>query len=137
MSERNVETVRAVYEQWSEGDFRPSAELFDPHVVLVLSGEFGPDAPDAGAYHGAEAIGAYTRDFLLRPWAQLTMEAEEIVATGDSVLVGVHQSGVGRTSGVPTEMRYFTLWSFRGSRVIRIESFRERADALKAAGLAE
>jgi ketosteroid isomerase-like protein len=48
---------------------------------------------------------------------------------------GVRQRGIGSTSGVPTEMRYFTLWTFRGRRVIRIESFRERAEALEAAGL--
>jgi hypothetical protein len=28
-----------------------------------------------------------------------------------------------------------TLWTFRGRKVIRIESFRQRADALDAAGL--
>ena len=59
------------------------------------------------------------------------------VATGDTVLVNVHQSGVGRASGIQTDMRYFTLWSFRGRKVIRIESFRDRADALEAVGLRE
>jgi len=34
-------------------------------------------------------------------------------------------------------MHYFTLWSFRGATVIRIESFRERSAALEAAGLRE
>ena len=65
------------------------------------------------------------------------MEAEEILAAGDSVVVDVHQRGVGRVSGAPAELRYFTVWSFRGQTVIRIESFRERADALDAAGLRE
>jgi ketosteroid isomerase-like protein len=51
------------------------------------------------------------------------------------VIVSVYQSGVGRTSGVPVELRYFTLWSFRGRKVIRIESFRDRGEALEAAGL--
>jgi ketosteroid isomerase-like protein len=65
------------------------------------------------------------------------MRAEEVLVAGDSVVVTVLQSGVGRTSGVPTELRYFTIWSFRGPKVIRIESFRERGDALEAAGLSE
>ena len=39
--------------------------------------------------------------------------------------------------GVPVELRYFTVWSFRGKNVIRIESFRERDEALEAAGLPE
>jgi ketosteroid isomerase-like protein len=65
------------------------------------------------------------------------MEAEELVEARDTVLVSVRQSGVGRASGVPAELRYFTLWSFRGGKVIRIESFRQRSEALEAAGLSE
>ena len=34
MSQENVEIVRAVYERFSEGDFRASADVLDPHVVL-------------------------------------------------------------------------------------------------------
>ena len=67
----------------------------------------------------------------------LTFEAEEVRAAGDTVLVSVCQRGVGRASGVPIEARYFTLWSFRGPKVIRIESFGDRAEALEAAGLRE
>jgi ketosteroid isomerase-like protein len=137
MSEENVKTVRAIYERFSEGDFHASADVLDPHVVLVLGPEFGPESPGAGTYLGAEAVAAYTRESLLAPWADFAMEAEEIVAAGDSVLVAVHQRGVGRTSGVPAELRYYTLWSFRGGKVIRIQSFRNRGEALEAAGLSE
>lgn len=131
MSEENVDLVRGVYERWSEGDFRASVELFDPHVILVLRPEF----PDAGTYSGPEAIVAYTRG-LLEAWTHFMMEAEEIVPAGDTVVAGVRQRGVGSTSGIPTELRYFMVWTF-GRKVIRIESIRERADALEAAGLSE
>ena len=139
MAQENVELVRGIYKRFSEGDFRASADLLDPHVILVLpkASEWGPEIPESGRYVGAEAVAAYTRDSLLKPWAEFTMEAEEIVAAGDSVLVAVHQRGVGRTSGVPAELRYYTLWSFRGGKVIRIQSFRNRGEALEAAGLSE
>jgi ketosteroid isomerase-like protein len=139
MSQENVEIVRAVYERYSEGDFRASADLLDPHAVLVLAEamDWGPETPELGMYVGAESIAAYTRDYLLGPWANFTMEAEELVEARDTVLVSVRQSGVGRASGVPAELRYFTLWSFRGGKVIRIESFRQRSEALEAAGLSE
>ena len=132
MSQQNVEIVREVYERWSEGDVRANLDLLDKHVVLVL----GPDFPDAGMHCGLEAVAAYTRG-LLEPWTRLTMEAQEIVAAGDSVLASVHQSGVGTTSGVPADLSYFTLWTFRGRKVVHIESFRDRAQALEAAGLSE
>ena len=139
MPQENVEIMRAVYDRYRQGDFRASADLLDPHAVLVLSKaiDWGPETPASGLYVGPEAIAAYTRDSLLKPWADFTMEAEEIVEMGDGVLVTVRQRGVGRTSGVPAELRYFTLWSFRGHKVIRIQSFRERSEALEAAGLSE
>jgi ketosteroid isomerase-like protein len=95
MSQENVELVRTLYERWSEGDFRASLDLLDPHVVLVL----GPEFPDAGMHAGVEAVAAYTRG-LLEPWTSFTMQAEEIIGAGDSVLVCVRQHGVGSNSGV-------------------------------------
>jgi ketosteroid isomerase-like protein len=135
MSEESVEIIRRVYERWSAGDFRAAVDLFDPHAVLVVRPALGPDSPDGETYLGTEAIAEYTRDTPLRTWTDLTMEAEEIVAAGDSVVVSVR--GVGRASGASTEMHFFMLWTFRGPKVIRFESFRERAEALKAAGLSE
>jgi ketosteroid isomerase-like protein len=132
MSHETVEIVRAVYERWREGDFRVSVDLFDPHAVLVI----GPGFLDEGTYLGIAAIAAYMRE-LLEPWTHLTVEAEEIVPAGDSVLVLVRMRGLGSTSGIAMEERYFMLWSFRGRNVIRIESIRERAEALEAAGLSE
>ena len=139
MSQENVEVMRAVYDRYREGDFRASADLLDPYVVLVLSraSDWGPETPESGMYIGSEGIAEYTRENLIKPWSHFTMEAEEIVKAGDSVLVHVHQRGVGRTSGVPSELHYFTLWSFRGPRIIRIESFRDRGAALEAVGLSE
>ena len=131
MPGEHVEAVRAVYRRWSEGDFRASVELLDSNVVLVHH----PDL-DVGTYLGRDEVVAYTRR-MLEPWRELTMQAEKIVAAGDSVLVDVFQRGVGTTSGIPTELRYFMLWSFRGPKVIRLESFRDRSEALAAAGLEE
>jgi ketosteroid isomerase-like protein len=97
-----------------------------------LSREF----PDAGTYLGIDEIARYTRGFL-EPWEHVTIEAEDLTAAGDSVLAAVRQRGTGNTSGAATEMRYFMLWSFRGGKVIRVENFRERNEALEAAGLTQ
>ena len=53
------------------------------------------------------------------------------------MIVSVRQQDVARISGVPSDEHYFTVWSFRGLKVIRIETFPERAQALEAAGLSE
>ena len=130
MSEENVEIVRAIYARFGEGDFRASVDLLDPHIVFLMM----QDAPDAEVYVGVEAVAAATRG-LFDTWADFTLKAEELIPAGDSVLVSVRQQGVARISGVPSDERYFTVWSFRGRKVIRIETFPERAQALEAAGL--
>jgi ketosteroid isomerase-like protein len=128
MSRDKVEAVRAVYERWSRGDFRASFEVLDPGATLVLRPEF----PDAGSYRGLDQIREYTRGFL-EPWTRITIEAEEMIDAGDSVVVAVRQRGIGKGSGVATDFRYFQVWSFRGPKVVRLESIRERAEALQAA----
>jgi uncharacterized protein len=132
MSGERVDAIRSVYERWSEGDFGAAVDLLDPLVLFVM----GPGFPDAGTYLGPEGVAEYTRGFL-EPWARITIDAEEIADAGDSVVVAVCQRGTGTGSGATTEFRYFHVWSFRGGRVIRFETFRERAEALKAAGLSE
>ena len=130
MSQQNIEIVRSVYERWSQGDLRTSVDVLDPLVLFVVRPEF----PDAGSYLGLDRVAEYTRG-LLEPWIRLTIEAEEITDAGDSLLVAVLQRGVGSGSGVATEFRYFHVWSFRGRKVIRLENFRQRAEALEAMGL--
>jgi len=132
MSDQNVEAVRDVYARWSRGEFPASVDLFDPQVTFVVRPEF----PDAGTYRGLDRVAEYTRGFL-EPWSRITIEAEHIADAGDSVLVAVRQRGVGSASGVVTELRYFQVWSFRGGKVVRLENFRERQEAVLAAAPSE
>lgn len=130
MPEEHVDALREVYARWSRGDFSASLDVADPLILFVL----GPEFPDAGSYLGIEGLREYTRGFL-EPWSRITIEAEEVTPAGDSVVVAVLQRGVGDESGITTELRYFQVWSFRGPRAIRLENFRERAEALEAVGL--
>jgi ketosteroid isomerase-like protein len=132
MREQRVETIRPVYERWAEGDFRAGVDLFDPMITFVV----GPGFPEFGIYQGLDAVAEYMRG-LVEPWVRLTIEAEELIGAGDSVVAAVCQRGVGGSSGAGTEFRYCQVWTFRGPKVIRFETFRERSDALAAVGLSE
>jgi ketosteroid isomerase-like protein len=131
MSQENVEIARSIFDRWAEGDFKTD-EVLDEHVVLVLR----PDFPDAGAHLGRQGVASYMQGFL-EPWERITIEAEEIIDAGDTVIVAVCQRGTGQSSGAVTELRYFQLLTFRGGKVIRLESVRERDEAFAAAGLDE
>src|SRR5262245_40598287 len=130
MSQQRVETVRRIYERWGRGDFRAGVELYDPQVLLVLRSPF----PEAGTYLGAAEIRKYMRD-LLANLADLAISGDEFLDAGDSVVVRVEQRGIGPESGAAVALGYYQVWTFRGDSVIRLESIRERAEALAAAGL--
>jgi len=132
MAQDKLEIVRSIYERWGEGDFKSGLDLFDPNVVFVIN----PGFPDGGTYLGKDEVAGYTRGFL-EPWIHITIEAEELLPAGDSVLASIMQRGAGGASGAATEFRYFQLWSLRGDKVIRLENFRDRGEALEAAGLEE
>jgi ketosteroid isomerase-like protein len=133
MSQENVEIVRAVYDEWGRGNLRAGLDLYDPRAVFIPF-----DNPDGGMgfYLGAEGVGEFMRGWL-KSWTDFTIAGEEFIETGDSVVVATRQRGIGRASGAPAEVLYFQVWTFRGPAVVRLEQFRERADALEAVGLRE
>ena len=131
MSEDYVAIVRQIYERWGRGDFQAGSDLYNPDVLLVLRPEF----PDAGVYRGLNEIGSYMREDFLSDWEDAVIVGEEFLDAGDTVVVRVTQRATGAGSGAQVEMRYYQLWTFREGAVIRIESIKERGEALEAAGL--
>src|SRR4051794_15326314 len=107
MSDDNADEVRAIYARFREGDFRSSVGVLDPCVVFMPL----RDSPEAELCFGAEGLAAWMRG-LFESFTNLTMEALEFTASGDTVMVDVRQRGLARVSGVPSDTRYYTLWSF-------------------------
>jgi ketosteroid isomerase-like protein len=130
--ERNAGVVRGIYAEWGKGNFRAGTDLYDAHILLVIRDDF----PDAGVYVGPDEVRGYMRRFLA-DWTDAVIEAEDVRCAGDSVAVAVHQHATGSGSGASVDMRYWQAWTFRGGAVIRIESIKERAEALAAVGLQE
>jgi ketosteroid isomerase-like protein len=132
MSRENMDALRAIYDEYSRGNFAAGVDLYDRHVLLVSRA----DLPDTDRYVGVDSIRAYMRDFLA-PVTDMRWVAEELLEVENSIVVTTHQRGTGRESGLPMEGRYFVVWTFRGRAVIRIEFFADRADALEAVGMRE
>ena len=128
MSRENVEFLRAVYAEWGRGNFRAGVDRYDPEVVLIQ----GEGFPEAGTYDGLDGFADYMHTFL-DAWERVTIEAEELVDAGDSVVAAVLQVGVGKGSGASTDFRYFQVWTFRDGKMIRLEVIRERDAAFEAA----
>jgi hypothetical protein len=75
---------------------------------------------------------------VIRVWETYHAEAAEIIELDDGrVFVGWLTTARGGSSGAETEFRAWTIFSFAGGKIARREAFRERAEALEAAGLSE
>ena len=70
-------------------------------------------------------------------WEDFRLEPVEFIDAGDRVVVDVLSRARGRTSGVEVERKTTQVWTFRQDKVVRFETFTERARALEAAGLRE
>jgi len=57
-------------------------------------------------------------------------------ARGDRVVAFVRVEGVGAKSGIAVQARIAHVHTFRDGKVIRVESFEDRDEALRVAGIA-
>jgi ketosteroid isomerase-like protein len=132
MSEENVEIVRRCYGFWTDRDFSPFPELAHPDVVIDLSRNvFNP-----ATYRGLDGLRRWIEQ-VDEMWDSFLIEPEEFIDAGDSVFVASRISGRGR-GGVEAEMRAFAVWTLREGKVSRFRGgYRDRAEALEAAGLSE
>ena len=132
MSQENVEVVRRIYQGWAAGNFRAGAEGLDEHVVLVIR----PDFPEFGIFHGPAGVSTFVQR-LLEQWERLTVEAMDLRAIGDTVLARVVQHCKGRVSGIEGDDWYFMLFTFRGRKIVRLETVMNESETLEAVGLSE
>jgi ketosteroid isomerase-like protein len=134
MSEENVEVVRAVLDAQRRQDWEAFPQLYDPEIEWDdVSGLWG----DWGTRRGFDDV----RNAFLAWWEafeQVDFRLEgSILESGDDVLANLQISGRGRGSGLPVNQRITLIWTVRGGRVTRVRAYRERAEALEAAGLRE
>jgi ketosteroid isomerase-like protein len=128
MSEENVEIAQRFLQACASGDLDGALAHADPKIVWNPTQE--------GQAEGITAV----RDTMERwedSFEDLELTYEETIDVGDRVLLRTHVSGRGRGSGVEVNTRSYMVWTLQGSKVVRMDEFTERADALEAAGLRE
>ena len=128
MSEENVEVVREAWDAYSRGDYDRIAGFHDPHIVVVTL--------EDGAVYGNNAVLAnYER--WDEAWEGAETSLEEVLGHGDRVFVAARFHARGRASGVEVETRLYEVYTVRDVKVLRIDEYATRDEALEAAGLSE
>jgi ketosteroid isomerase-like protein len=69
-------------------------------------------------------------------WDDYEVLPEEFVDSGEHVVATVRLKGRGRGSGVQIDARFYDVYTLREGKIVRMDQFTERSEALEAAGLA-
>jgi ketosteroid isomerase-like protein len=128
MSQENLEIAQQLLNACARGDLDAALAHADPKIVWNPTQE--------GQVEGITAVRA-TMERWEDSFEDLEVTYEETIDAGDRVVVETRVSGRGRESGVEVDSRTYMVWTLRGKRVLRMDEFPERADALEAAGLSE
>jgi ketosteroid isomerase-like protein len=122
--------VREIYAAASRGDWDLVRALFDEELVW----ETPAGGPTAGVYRGPQAaidqIGSWTEPFKGFDW-----RPNQLVLSGDRVMITGRMSGEGRGSGVPVEAEEWHVWTLRDGRIVHLQMFLDEEEARAAAGL--
>ncbi len=138
MSEENVEIVRGVFEAVARHDAASVLAFYDPHVNVYFSpGTLADRIGEAGAFHGHEGLRAFDRE-LRQAFDDFETNCEELIDAGGAVISVSRYRARGRRSGLEVESPpQFGVWRIREGKIIRVDWFNARRDALEAAGLTE
>jgi ketosteroid isomerase-like protein len=133
MSEENLEVIRRFVDAYARRDRDAFVALLDPEFEGVPPSEWPESAPVRG--HDA----AWDFGLVLEaPWEVGAWAIMELIEAGkDRAVMGGTREVRGKSSGVEGKLAIWGVFSFRAGRIVRIEWFSDRSDALEAAGLSE
>jgi ketosteroid isomerase-like protein len=127
MSEENVEIVRALAAAYNRGDLDALTQAYDPEVEFVTL--------LLGTHHGEEAIRLVFEENR-RNLSDYSLDLDEVIDAGpDKVIAVAHLGGSGRVSQIALGDLIAFVATIRDGLIVRQQTFRNREEALEAAGL--
>jgi len=135
MSQENVEVVRSSFEAFARGDFGYAFSSCDPGTEWCTA----VDEPDQRTYRGLAALNAFVES-LAEPWVDrfgAIMEFEGFINGGDRVVVPWSAQVCGKGSGISIEISETYAVRVQEVRIVRVEEYRTKEQALEALGLSE
>jgi ketosteroid isomerase-like protein len=130
MSQENVDLVRRVLARFiatGEPTWDTSSDEIEFHDHVIM---------DAGEYRGHAGFARWLEDWNAA-WSEFSTEPEEFLDAGTHVVSFLRMKATGRSSGVAVERQDAMVWEVRDGKIVSLDYYNDRAQALKAAGLAE
>ena len=136
MSQENVELVRGIYEAVARRDDVRPFEVYAEDIVWDISNQHAAGLMPKQVYQGHEGVRQFWREGV-SVFGEIDFAVEELMDAGDQVLAVIYERRIGRASGVPVGAAHVALWTIADGKVIRLQTFDSREQALEAAGLTE
>ena len=128
----DVDVIKAHYAASDRGDLPGMlAPLADDVAWTEMAG-----FPYAGTYIGPQSVRDNVFGRLAGEWDDYTADVEEVVGTGDGIVLGIgNYSGTYRATGRTMNARFVHVWRLSGGKVRQFEQFTDTvrvADAMRA-----
>jgi uncharacterized protein len=128
--EQAIDTLRAAYAAFNRGDIEAAVQGLDPRVEWSEPPEF----PGGGTYHGVAGVKAYLARSR-NAWADVHSHPERLIPVGDRIVVFVHARVRAEGSDAWQEVRLADVYTFRDGKVVHMQAFADRDEALRAVGI--
>jgi ketosteroid isomerase-like protein len=130
VSRQDVELVRSMLETLNVSGVEAALDQIHPDFEGITPPELSPE-PDT--YRGHEGIRRYFAGFE-GVMDQVRWEEDELIEARDGcVVAGIRLVTHSMTTGLELELPVWQVCTLRDGKVLRIEGFAEREDALRAA----
>ena len=126
------EMLREAFRRWNAGEFEASQEYMHPDVEWRTTGRF-PDLEPL--YRGHDGVRRFWEDFTA-PWDEIVLEPLDFTVAGDDAVVETRFRARAR-GDIEVDLTLFNRYLFRDGRVVFVETYLSREDALEAAGLSD
>ena len=135
MSEEN-DKVGAFYEAVARGDFDDAMDYLHPEVEVqpALGGVMDIGRRYRGRDETRQLLQTLTEGI---ERIEARVEPKEVIEVGGDRLVRVERWHPRGRQGMETEFVITQVYTFRDGLILRIDGFRDKAEALEAAGLSE
>jgi len=130
MSEENVETSRRAWDRFLADDTAGTLAFLDPEIEI----HDVPGLPDARVYHGHQGWLDQIENFR-EAFSEMTYEPLEFIDAGDKVVSVIRATGVAKVGGLEGEATYAQLETWRNGKIVTIQYFNSKDQALQAAEL--
>jgi ketosteroid isomerase-like protein len=133
VSQENVEVVRGWIEAYNRRDIEGLLDLSDPDIEFrsIFAG-----IESGGAFRGRTGVYEYFKA-IDDAYESFQVPPEEFLDAGAAVVLKAHAVWTGRGSGASDRTQIFVAVWLRTAKVMRVETFTDRREALEAAGLSE